>query len=60
MNPREERENLEQLLVGPYGIRAADSHGRAEPEEECPIRTCFPRDVDRKAQRACQGLPGGC
>ncbi len=47
MNPREERENLEQLLVGPYGIRAADSHGRAEPEEECPIRTCFQRDVDR-------------
>ena len=47
MNCREEREELENLLVGPYGVRAADSRGRALPEEECPIRTCFQRDVDR-------------
>ena len=26
---------------------AADSRGRLEPEEECEIRTCFQRDVDR-------------
>ena len=44
---REEREELEKLLVGPFGVRAAESEGRLLPEEECPIRTCFQRDVDR-------------
>ena len=47
MLPREEREQLEQILVGPWGIRAAQSHGRQVPEEECDVRTCFQRDVDR-------------
>ena len=45
--PREEREKAEEILVGPYGIRARDSAGRERPEEECSIRTCFQRDVDR-------------
>ena len=45
--PREEREALERLLVGPYGVLAADTRGRAMPEPECQIRTCFQRDVDR-------------
>ena len=45
--PREERQQLERLLVGPYGILAEQSRGRAEPEEECRIRTCFQRDIDR-------------
>ena len=45
--PREEREQLESLIVGPYGVRAADTRGRLQPEEECEIRTCFQRDVDR-------------
>ena len=45
--PREEREALERELVGPWGIRAEDSKGRLHPEEECSIRTCFQRDVDR-------------
>ena len=45
--PREEREALERILVGPYGVRAEDSLGRLHPEEECTIRTCFQRDVDR-------------
>ncbi len=45
--PRTEREAAEEILVGPWGVRAADSRGRREPEEECPIRTCFQRDVDR-------------
>ena len=44
---REEREQLEQYLIGPYGIRAAESRGRPRPEEPDPIRTCFQRDVDR-------------
>ncbi len=45
--PREHREELERLLISPYGVRAVDSAGRAVPEEECSIRTCFQRDVDR-------------
>ena len=45
--PREEREALERVLVGPWGVRAVDSAGRVHPEEECSIRTCFQRDVDR-------------
>ena len=47
MNPREEREQLELLLVGPYGVRAAETRGRERKETECEIRTCFQRDVDR-------------
>ena len=45
--PREQREKAEEILVGPYGIRARDSFGRERAEEECRIRTCFQRDVDR-------------
>ena len=47
MLPREKREHLEQLLIGPDGIRSADSRGRVRPEEECTMRTCFQRDIDR-------------
>ena len=45
--PREERERLERLIVGPYGVLAENTRGRLAPEEECSIRTCFQRDVDR-------------
>ena len=45
--PREEREALEHQLIGPYGVLAERSAGRAVAEEPCPIRTCFQRDVDR-------------
>ena len=45
--PREEREQLEHLLIGPYGVLSENSAGRPVPEEPCPIRTCFQRDVDR-------------
>lgn len=44
---REEREKLEHLLIGPYGVLSEASKGRLQPEEPCPIRTCFQRDVDR-------------
>ena len=44
---REEREQLERSLIGPYGVLSACSGGRLRPEEPCPIRTCFQRDVDR-------------
>ena len=45
--PRETREAIERMLVGPYGVPAAASRGRLTPEEPCPIRTCFQRDTDR-------------
>lgn len=45
--PREQRQELERLLVGEFGIRSEDSKGRPRPEEECDMRTCFQRDADR-------------
>jgi len=45
--PRTEREQLEKLIIGPHGVLSVNSAGRLIPEEECPIRTCFQRDVDR-------------
>ena len=45
--PREEREQLEELLVGDRGVRARDSRGREQPESETWDRTCFQRDADR-------------
>ena len=44
---REEREKLEHVLIGQYGICSDQSEGRMFPEEECEIRTCFQRDIDR-------------
>ncbi len=44
---REERERLEHQMIGPYGVLSEASRGRLQPEEPCPIRTCFQRDVDR-------------
>ena len=46
-NIRLQREAMEELLVCSYGVRAAASRGRPEPEPECDMRTCFQRDVDR-------------
>ena len=45
--PREERERLEHYIVGVYGVLADSSRGRLKDEEECSIRTCFQRDIDR-------------
>ncbi len=45
--PRQERELLEHVIVGPYGVLSEESRGRQQPEEECEIRTCFQRDIDR-------------
>ena len=45
--PREEREQLEHLLIGPYGVLSENSRGRLHPEPECDIRPCFQRDIDR-------------
>lgn len=45
--PRERRETAETYIVGPWGVLARASAGRAVPEPECDIRTCFQRDIDR-------------
>lgn len=45
--PREIREDAERNLICSYGVLSAESRGRLVPEEECPIRSCFQRDIDR-------------
>ncbi len=45
--PREKRERLESMMICRYGALASASKGRPVPEEPCPMRTCFQRDVDR-------------
>lgn len=45
--PRQEREQLEHYIIGPYGTLAENSKGRAVYEPECDIRTCYQRDTDR-------------
>ncbi|MDR0862654.1 MAG: deoxyguanosinetriphosphate triphosphohydrolase [Oscillospiraceae bacterium] len=46
-NAREKREVYERQNLSPHATLAAQSLGRAIPEEECEIRTCFQRDIDR-------------
>ena len=45
--PRLEREQAERALIGPHGVLSAQTKGRAEPEPDCNIRTCYQRDTDR-------------
>jgi len=45
--PRQIREQAEHTIVGPYGVLSENSKGRLQAEEECSIRTCFQRDIDR-------------
>ena len=45
--PREERHDLEKLMLSGDASFAAQSKGRARDEAECEIRTCFQRDIDR-------------
>lgn len=40
-------EQRETELLSPFATKAAESLGRAWPEEECAIRTAFQRDRDR-------------
>ena len=47
MTSREQRLAQEHTLLSPHACRADQSRGRERPEEECPIRTCFQRDIDR-------------
>ena len=47
MLPREKREKLEHEMLCEYAAFADCTKGRKLYEEECEIRTCFQRDVDR-------------
>lgn len=44
---REELEKIEQSILAPYGLKSAESRGRAFPEPESKSRTAFQRDRDR-------------
>lgn len=47
MNGRERTERAEEIILSPQACKSKDSKGRLRPEEPCPVRTCFQRDVDR-------------
>jgi dGTPase len=47
MSIREQTERIEAATLHPRAARAAESLGRAAPEERCPLRTDFQRDRDR-------------
>ncbi|MBQ9974776.1 MAG: deoxyguanosinetriphosphate triphosphohydrolase [Oscillospiraceae bacterium] len=47
MNLRQRTQQQESALLSPRACLAARSMGRQRPEEECEVRTCFQRDVDR-------------
>jgi dGTPase len=46
-NFREKREELERIMISQNGVRSENTKGRARPETESDVRTCFQRDVDR-------------
>src|SRR5947199_5332975 len=37
----------EERALSPLAVRSYETRGRAEPEEECSVRTPFQRDRDR-------------
>lgn len=47
MTVREQTEQWEEKCLSVHGCQASQSKGRAIPTEECAIRTCFQRDIDR-------------
>ncbi len=44
---RQQREELEDLILAPQAMKSACSAGRKRYEEPCSIRTCYQRDIDR-------------
>ena len=44
---RKQTEENEKRLLNPVAALSCESKGRARPERECDIRTCFQRDRDR-------------
>ena len=47
VSPRYEREKLEKVMLSPLASFSVDSKGREKDEQECDIRTCYQRDIDR-------------
>ncbi len=47
MTVRERLEAGERESLSPLAVRSGQSRGRAVPEPECDLRTCFMRDIDR-------------
>ena len=47
MTPFEERLRGLEASLSPYAVRSFETRGRAQPEEECGVRTPFQRDGDR-------------
>ncbi len=47
MTLREQTQELERQTLSQRACLAANSKGRQRPEEECQVRTCFQKDVDR-------------
>ena len=45
--PREDREDLERVMLSPRASLAKNSKGREKDEPECEVRTCYQRDIDR-------------
>lgn len=45
--PRKQREEIEKIMISPAGMLSSSTKGRACPEAECAMRTCFQRDIDR-------------
>jgi dGTPase len=46
-NLREKREVLERVMISQGGVLSVNTKGRAVPEDESDVRTCFQRDIDR-------------
>ena len=47
MTLREQTEQREREILSPYACLSAQSKGRLRPMADCPVRTCFQRDIDR-------------
>ena len=47
MTIREELEQRERTYLSPFAVCSADTKGREQPMEDCPLRTAFQRDRDR-------------
>ena len=47
MTLREQTQQREEQTLSPVACLSRNTRGRQRPEEECPIRTPFQRDIDR-------------
>ena len=47
MTLREQTQQREVQTLSPMACLSQNTRGRQRPEEECPIRTPFQRDIDR-------------